>query len=221
MGEAEAAGVGEAEGRGVGEAGVGVRGVVTDVGSTKRTVVAEGERVLGGRFVGGHPMAGSERSGPEAANAGLFRGRRALVTATGRSDVDAVALVREMWTAAGAEVVQVRPELHDELCAAVSHLPHLASYALTLALAELGGEVGARMPGLYAGGFLDTTRIASSDPHMWREVFLDNRDRVLEMAAALEGALARVRGGVGAGVGAGMGGARGRERGGREGVLAE
>ncbi len=167
--------------------------IVTDVGSTKLSAVAAGERAFGGRFVGGHPWAGTERSGPSAANAALFRGRRVLLTPTERTEAAALAWVRALWTAAGAgEVILLPAADHDELAAAVSHLPHVSAYALTLAIGGMPDAIAARMPGLYGGGFIDTTRIASSDPAMWTAIFLDNRERVLEMTRALGASLARL-----------------------------
>ena len=101
--------------------------VVTDVGSVKAQVVAAAEAVLGGRFVGAHPMAGTERSGPDASDARLFDGRRVIVTPTSRTDPKAVARVKELWKAAGAQVLEMTPVAHDRVVAALSHLPHVAA----------------------------------------------------------------------------------------------
>ncbi len=150
--------------------------VVTDVGSTKLGIVRACEELLP-RFVGGHPMAGSEHSGPDAADAGLFRGRRVILTPTPRTDTGALATVAGLWRAAGATIVEMDPERHDRVVAAVSHLPHAVAYALCASLADRVDD----LRGLSAGGFLDTTRIASTPPAMWIDVFLDNRGPIVEL----------------------------------------
>jgi prephenate dehydrogenase len=150
--------------------------VVTDVGSTKRAIVAAAT-ALGRRrplrFVGSHPMAGSERSGYAHARADLFHGATVIVTPTDASEPAAVKTVTALWEALGAgRVLTLDPETHDRSVAAVSHLPHLAAFALVDAVErfEPGAfEVAAR-------GFRDTTRIAAADPVMWEEIFLANRD---------------------------------------------
>jgi prephenate dehydrogenase len=155
--------------------------VLTDVGSVKGPVAAA-LAVRLSRFVPGHPVAGTEKSGAAAAMRDLFRGRRCILTPGPTTDGGALAAVRDLWEALGAEVVLMDPQRHDLVCAAVSHLPHAAVYALTSAI----GACSERWPelvGLGAGGFIDTTRIASSDPRMWRDVFLLNRDAVLESLA--------------------------------------
>jgi len=151
--------------------------VVTDVGSTKVSVVRGGEAAFGARFVGGHPMAGSERAGPEAADGRLFAGKRVILTPTARTDPAALATVAELWRGAGAQVVEMDPARHDRVVAAVSHLPHAVAYALCAALADQADE----LRGLYGGGFVDTTRIAATPASMWIDVFLDNRVAILEL----------------------------------------
>lgn len=170
------------------------RAIITDVGSVKKAVLAglEGRLPSGVRFVGGHPIAGTERSGAAAAFPELFRGRRCILTPTAATDPGALSAVRAMWEAVGAEVVLMDPEHHDRVCAAISHLPHVAAYALTAAVAELAGE-HPEIYGLGAGGFSDTTRIASSNPQMWRDIFLLNRDAVLDVIDALRGQLDALR----------------------------
>lgn len=154
--------------------------IVTDVGSTKASVVAAGEAAHGARFVGGHPLSGTERAGPDAADARLFAGRRALLTPTPRTDAVALRVVGDLWRAAGATVISVDAERHDRMMAAVSHLPHVIAYALAGAVGDLGDELA----GFSAGGFTDTTRIASTPAGMWIDVFLDNRGPVLDTLAA-------------------------------------
>ena len=169
-------------------------GVVTDVGSTKAAIVAAGEAAHGGRFVGGHPLAGTERAGPDAASAGLFRGRRALLTPTPTTDAAALAAVADLWRAAGAEVVEMGAAAHDELMAAVSHLPHVVAYALADAVGSLGAPAG-----MAGGGFIDTTRIAATPPGMWVDVFLANRDAVLRATSRFAERLEALRAAIDAG----------------------
>ena len=154
--------------------------VVTDVGSTKADIMrtARGElRERYARFVPGHPIAGRETSGVEAANAELFRGARVVLTPEGDTAADAVDVVRAAWEAAGARVSTMEADLHDRIFAAVSHLPHLLSFALVSELAER--EDAQQLFGFAAGGFRDFTRIAASSPEMWRDIALQNREALL------------------------------------------
>jgi prephenate dehydrogenase len=156
--------------------------VVTDVGSVKGSVVAAARAALGARlanFVPGHPIAGTERSGVEAALTSLFAGRRVVLTPLPENRPETVARVRAMWQAAGADVVDMAIEQHDEVLAATSHLPHLLAYALVDLLSRMNDsrEVFAYA----AGGFRDFTRIASSDPHMWRDICLANRAAIVQV----------------------------------------
>jgi prephenate dehydrogenase len=153
--------------------------VVTDVGSVKATVVARLEPLFA-RFVGGHPMAGSERSGLAAASASLFDGAPCVVTPTPRTDPGALDLVERLWTGLGTAVVRMEPEVHDEWVAAVSHLPHLAAASLVNAAAGVGGG---KALAVAAGGFRDTTRIAGGSPELWRDICLMNRGPVLKLLA--------------------------------------
>lgn len=143
--------------------------IVTDVASVKGGVVLASERAVGkrARFVGAHPMAGSERSGIEAAEAGLFRGAACVVTPTSRTDRSALAKVEAMWRRAGCRILRMAPARHDALVAQVSHAPHLAAVALTLL-----PDVEA-IP-LCGSGFADTTRIALGDPALWEEICRSN-----------------------------------------------
>jgi prephenate dehydrogenase len=163
--------------------------LVTDVGSTKRDVLAAVERWLPHpeRFVGAHPIAGTERSGPEAADAALFRGRRCLLTPLTSTRPELIAQVEELWRAAGAEPIRMDPVRHDQVLASVSHLPHAAAFALARAVAR------AEASGLSGGGFHDTTRIAASDPIMWRDVFLANREPLLLALERLDEELGALR----------------------------
>jgi len=146
-------------------------GAVTDAGSVKGSVVNALEPILGGRFVGSHPMAGSERSGLAAARADLFQGATAVVTPTAKSDPQAVAAVEAMWREAGCRIVTMTPAEHDEAVARISHLPHAAAAALVNA-------INRRLPEaqkIAGGGYRDTTRIAAGPPAMWSEILLENK----------------------------------------------
>lgn len=169
----------------IGKAGVG-GAVVTDVGSTKGAIVEAAETALGntaGRFCGSHPMAGKTDAGPEAAEAGLFRGRPCVVTPTDRTDEDARATVEAMWTAVGAKLVTMSPEDHDFQTAVVSHLPHLAGVLLTQTAMEGGGWDVA------STGFESATRLASSNPMMRVDIVRDNREQILAAIDAFIGRL--------------------------------
>ncbi|HXU81749.1 MAG TPA: prephenate dehydrogenase/arogenate dehydrogenase family protein [Polyangia bacterium] len=166
--------------------------LVIDVGSVKGAVVAAVEAAMpSGQFVGCHPIAGNERSGPAAADGGLFRDRVCFVCPGGRAAPAAVARATAFWQALGARVLTVAPEPHDAAMAAVSHLPHVAAFALAASLAD-------RLPQLQQGGpaaatttsLRDTTRIAASSPAVWRDIFLENRAHLLPLVRALEGQVA-------------------------------
>jgi len=169
---------------------VGARTVVTDAGSTKRDVAAALRAALPthlARCVPAHPIAGSEHSGAQAADAALFRDRHVIVTPLAESDPAALALVASLWQAAGARVSTLTPERHDRLLAAVSHLPHLLAFAF---VDELVQRDDARELLSHAGsGFRDFTRIAGSSPEMWRDVALANRDALLTELTAYRSAL--------------------------------
>ena len=162
--------------------------LVTDVGSTKRGIVAVAERLGAGRplgFVGSHPMAGSEKSGWQVARADLFRGATVIVTPTDATEPRAVKGITALWEALGARVSALDPETHDRTVAAISHLPHVAAWALVDAVVRF--EPGALA--FAARGFRDTTRIAASDPPMWRDVLLANADAVRASLVAFRAAL--------------------------------
>ena len=166
------------------------RTVVTDVGSVKRSVV---ERVGGiiPRFVGGHPMAGGEQSGAAAASPDLFEGATCLLTPTERTDPTALEAVERLWHGLGATVVRLDAAVHDEIVAAVSHLPHLAAYALVNTVA--GADPNGRALSFAAGGFRDMTRIAASSPELWRDICLMNRAPLLDALARYTTTVGRLR----------------------------
>jgi len=168
--------------------------IVTDAGSTKANVIEAARAALGVRFadfVPGHPIAGSERSGPGAARADLYRGKRVVLTPQAGTRADAVATVRALWEAAGAQVETLDAAQHDRIFAAVSHLPHLAAFALVDDLAQCAdGDTFFRFA---ASGFRDFTRIAGSSPEMWRDIALANREAVLAELNAYLDALRTLR----------------------------
>lgn len=184
--------------------GLGDDTVVTDAGSVKGSFVADARAVLGSleRVVPGHPIAGTERRGIEAAFAGLFRDRRVILTPHTETRADAIDAVTRLWTATGATVERLEVEAHDRLLAATSHLPHMLAFGLVDALAR--GDDPEGVFRYAAGGFRDFTRIASSDPVMWRDICLANREALLAALAAyredLEALTAEVEAGDGDGL---------------------
>jgi len=163
--------------------GLSPEAIVTDVGSIKaeaiRAVVPHLPEPA--RFVAAHPVAGTEHSGPEAAFATLFERRHCILTPIEDTDPEAVRMVAGLWRAAGSMVETMTPEHHDRVLAITSHLPHLIAYTIVATVADLEQHLQAEVLRYAAGGFTDFTRIAASDPIMWRDVFLHNREAVLEM----------------------------------------
>ena len=156
--------------------------VVTDVGSVKGCLMAQIESAMpaGTHFVAAHPIAGREKSGVLEATETLFQGKRCILTPTGKTDPKALEAVREIWTAAGSQITVMDAELHDKVFAAVSHLPHVAAFAMMCAVSEL--NTGADDYLQFSGaGFRDFTRIAASSPEMWKDIFLMNRSNLVQM----------------------------------------
>jgi prephenate dehydrogenase len=195
--------------------------LVMDVGSVKGTAVRDIEGPLFGSsspssaapaggavpavaFVACHPLAGTERFGPAAASADLYRGRRCIVCPSARTSAEALARAKEAWTAVGAEVVLMPAALHDETMAAVSHLPHVAAYALAQVLGDLSAEVTASALSLPTTSLRDTTRIAASSPAMWRDILLENQEALLPLVARLEEAVGLLRTAISAGDATGL-----------------
>lgn len=163
----------------------GFTGIVTDVSSTKRTVVAAAATYGHAyRFVGGHPMAGSERSGVQAATPTLFDGAYYILTPTDATDMDAYREVHAFVTSLGARVISVDAAAHDDAVAIVSHVPHVAAAALVDLVSARAADAGADLLRLAAGGFKDMTRIAAGSPELWTGICLDNAPA---LAAGLEG----------------------------------
>lgn len=177
--------------------------ILTDGGSVKGSVARTIEPLLppGVHFVPGHPIAGTEKSGAEAAFATLYRGRRCILTPTDKTDRGALDLVRRIWETAGSEVVLMDVEKHDRVLAAISHLPHMVAYSLVNAVSTYD-RYEENILEYSAGGFRDFTRIASSDPTMWRDIALTNRDALLEMMERFERFFAELKEDVRCGDGA-------------------
>ncbi len=174
--------------------------VVTDVGSSKGSVVQAARAELGElikRFVPGHPIAGNERSGVEAGFATLYQNRRVILTPLEETDVDATALITAMWQDCGAQVETLDVAHHDKVLAATSHLPHMLAYTLVHHLSNLNDHE--EIFRYAAGGFRDFTRIASSDPVMWRDVCLANGDALLDLIEQYQRELDQVAAAIGAG----------------------
>jgi prephenate dehydrogenase len=167
--------------------------IITDVGSSKGSVVRAAMAELGAginRFVPGHPIAGNEKSGVEAGFATLYQGRRVILTPLPQTDVTATARIDAMWRECGADIEYLDIEHHDKVLAATSHLPHMLAYALVHYLSNLNEHE--EIFRYAAGGFRDFTRIASSDPVMWRDVCIANGDAVVELIEQYQAELDRV-----------------------------
>lgn len=181
------------------------KAVITDVGSTKKAIRDAAERTFGGlptRFVPGHPIAGSEKTGVTAADAGLFRHHKVILTPDDATEAEAIGRVQALWTCCGAEVVAMGIDHHDEVLARTSHLPHLLAFSLVDTLAR--GDERLEIFRYAAGGFRDFTRIAGSDPVMWRDIFTANRDAVLAALDDFEEGLGRLRDAIAMGDGDAM-----------------
>jgi len=152
--------------------------IVTDVGSVKGHLVRTMESLMpeGAFFVGGHPIAGSARSGIDTADADLFNGAKCIITPTELTDKNALATVTAVWENLGARITQIDPDEHDKIYASVSHLPHLIAYVIVNTVADIDSS----FLNFSGQGFVDTTRIASSSPELWRDICLLNKDNLLE-----------------------------------------
>jgi prephenate dehydrogenase len=162
---------------------------VTDAGSVKARIVAALEESLGGRFIGAHPMAGSEQSGISAARPDLFDGAACILTPTPDSDPNALEAVRNFWNEAGCRVSEMSPLAHDMAVARISHLPHAVAAALVQAALSKSPDVAA----LAGSGYRDTTRIAIGPEALWREIFLDNREELLSAISDMQVHIERLK----------------------------
>ncbi|PLX85259.1 MAG: prephenate dehydrogenase/arogenate dehydrogenase family protein [Desulfuromonas sp.] len=168
--------------------------IITDGGSVKEEVVKAIEPLLPAtiHFVPGHPIAGTEQSGAEAAFSTLYREKRCILTPTEKTDPGALQLIDKMWALAGSDVVHMSLEKHDRVLAAISHLPHMVAYSLVNAVGSYD-HYEENILEYSAGGFRDFTRIASSDPTMWRDIALTNRAALIEMMEHFETSLAELK----------------------------
>jgi len=166
--------------------------IVTDVGSVKASAIKAVMPHLpeGTHFVPGHPIAGTENSGPESGFDSLFEGRWFLITPPPGTDQGAIDEVAELWKCAGSNIDYLEPEHHDQVLAITSHLPHLIAYTIVGTATDLEDHIKSEVVKYSASGFRDFTRIAASDPVMWRDIFIENRDAVLEMLGRLSEDLA-------------------------------
>ena len=157
--------------------------IVTDVGSVKQSVVDDATQYIpdGVHFIPGHPIAGTENSGPESGFAELFDGRWCILTPGPNDDAEAVAQLKAFWNGLGSDVEVMTPQHHDMVLAIVSHLPHLIAFNIVNSARHLEEVTDREVIKFSASGFRDFTRIAASDPIMWRDVFLNNKEAVLEM----------------------------------------
>jgi cyclohexadieny/prephenate dehydrogenase len=157
--------------------------IVTDVGSVKQAVIRDLQPILPAsvHFIPGHPVAGTEHSGPESGFAELFRDRWCILTPLPDTDPAALSTLTALWEQAGMRVVTMDPEHHDKVLAMTSHLPHVIAYTIVGTATDLEDSLKSEVIKFSAGGFRDFTRIAGSDPVMWRDIFLNNREAVLEM----------------------------------------
>lgn len=168
--------------------------LLTDGGSTKQDVIAAARSTLGvhiGQFVPAHPIAGAEKSGVAAAQADLYRAKRVILTPLAENQAASVKTVRDAWETCGAQVSELAPEEHDNIFAAVSHLPHLLAFALVHQFAQRKNS--GQLFGFAAGGFRDFTRIASSHPEMWRDICVSNRAALIKELDAYQSELLRTR----------------------------
>jgi prephenate dehydrogenase len=159
--------------------------IVTDVGSTKKEIVSRLEKIFP-RFVGAHPLAGSEKQGIKYAAAGIFKESLCILTPTNKTDSQAAGKVKMLWDKLGSRVIFMTPDTHDKILSFVSHLPHSAAFATINSV-----------PGKYlrfaSTGLKDTTRLAASDSKIWADIFLSNRENMLKSISLLEGNLARIK----------------------------
>ena len=181
--------------------------IVTDVGSVKGELVEQSERAMpqGVHFVGAHPIAGKEKTGVAAGSDELFRGARCILTPTKNTNQEALEQVRGMWEETGSVMLTMDPHLHDKILGAVSHLPHVAAFALINALIDIRNKVPTLdLAGHSGGGLRDTTRIAASSPEMWRDIFLWNRENVVSFIESYERSLGQLKQLIKAGDAAGI-----------------
>jgi prephenate dehydrogenase len=169
--------------------------LITDVGSVKDSVVHSADKVVpeGIFFVGSHPIAGGENSGLEASTANLYQHAKCIVTPTDKTDTTALEKINALWHAVGMEVISLTTDEHDFIFGAVSHLPHIVAYALMNTLGALKTPENRDVTAFSGAGLKDITRIASSDPVMWRDICLSNRNHALDLIDRFQNKLEKIR----------------------------
>ena len=169
--------------------------LITDVGSVKEPIVKEAEKLVpeGVYFVGSHPIAGGENSGLEASTADLYQNAKCIVTPTGKTNNKALEKISALWQAVGMQVINLSAEEHDFIFGAVSHLPHIVVYALMNTLGALRTQDDREVTAFSGAGLKDITRIASSDPVMWRDICLSNRNHSLDLIDRFQNKLDEIR----------------------------
>ena len=170
------------------------RTIVSDVGSTKSKLVSAAEAILGADkyFVGAHPIAGTENSGVEAAFPALFEGAKCIITPTSNTHLPALRLVQKLWREVGSTVINMDAQEHDYALAAVSHLPHVVAYSLVNTVL-IQDNARRKLLSLYGGGFRDFTRIAASDPTMWRDICLANAENLCRVIDSFQQQLEKTK----------------------------
>ncbi|WP_457568769.1 prephenate dehydrogenase [Desulfurobacterium sp.] len=168
--------------------------IVTDLGSVKGNLVYMCEEELKNvaRFVGGHPIAGTEKSGVENSVEDLFKGAKFILTPTENTDTEAKEKIKKLWHNLGSRVIEMDPYYHDKIFASVSHLPHVVAYSIVDAIDILSKQLNEDLFMFTGGGFRDFTRIAMSDPVMWRDICMENRENVLEAIKTFKDSLTHV-----------------------------
>ena len=166
--------------------------IITDTGSVKSSIVQEIESSLPENlhFVAGHPIAGTENSGVKSADSNLFKGKRAILTPTDKTDIDSKNKVKTMWEAVGAEVFEMDPSTHDHIFGIVSHLPHVVAYSLINSV--LNAEDSDELLKFAGGGLKDYTRVSASSPEMWSQIFSANKDQLMDAIAIFKNSLRRI-----------------------------
>ena len=169
--------------------------LITDVGSVKEPIVMEAEKLVpkGVFFVGSHPIAGGENSGLEASTANLYQGAKCIVTPTDKTNNSALEKISALWQAVGMQIINLSAEEHDFVFGAVSHLPHIVVYALMNTLGSLRTQDNREVTAFSGAGLKDITRIASSDPVMWRDICLSNRNHSLDLIDRFQNKLDEIR----------------------------
>ena len=169
--------------------------LITDVGSVKEPIVKEAEKLVpkGVFFVGSHPIAGGENSGLEASAANLYQGAKCIVTPTDKTNNSALEKISALWQAVGMQIINLSAEEHDFVFGAVSHLPHIVVYALMNTLGSLRTQDNREVTAFSGAGLKDITRIASSDPVMWRDICLSNRNHSLDLIDRFQNKLDEIR----------------------------